>query len=45
MYKRRWLTRFIGRAGMTKCAEWSRLLPAPGGGSAGPVIYLGMNLR
>ena len=31
MYRRRWLTRFIEGAGMTKCAEWSRILPAPGG--------------
>jgi len=31
VYRRRWLTRFIERAGKTKCAECSRLLPAPGG--------------
>jgi len=30
VYRRRWLTRFIERAGMTKCAESSRLLPVPG---------------
>ncbi len=30
VYRRRWLTRFMERVGMTKCAEWSPLLPAPG---------------